>query len=274
MGYDSSGLGKYPFIPVNLDMICEPLDVILQTENVIAEKKRNPAVTIFPGVSAFVGGDVVSGMYALDFDKKNEISLLIDLGTNGEIALGNKDRILVTSTAAGPAFECGSIGWGSEMIETAALLLENGIMDETGLLADEYFDKGYPMTYTEEGEQIYFTQKDIRSLQLAKAAIRAGVETLLLRYGVTVEQISKVYIAGGFGYFLNTEKAAVIGMLSKEMALKAETVGNSSLAGVYKFLYDDGGSKAIDTIKAVSQEIVLAEDTAFNDFYMNSMLFE
>lgn len=274
MGYDTSGLGRYPFTPVNLDMICESMSTVLQMENVTAQDIKDSLITIFPGISAFVGGDIVSGLYALSFDKNSEINLLIDLGTNGEIALGNKDRILVASTAAGPAFECGSVGWGSEMIETAALLLENGIMDETGLLEDKYFENGYPITYTEEGEQIYFTQKDIRSLQLAKAAIRAGVEILLLHYGITVDEVSNVYLAGGFGYYLDIQKAATVGLLSKELALKSKAVGNTSLAGAGRFLYDKEGTMAIEDIREVSEDVVLSNDDLFNEFYMKFMLFE
>lgn len=312
-GYDCSGLGKYPFAPVNLDMICEPLDAILGTkmaENVTAKKDENPVLTILPGISAFVGGDIVSGLYALDFHKKDEIGLLIDLGTNGEIALGNKDSILVTSTAAGPAFEGGNIRWGTGsvsgavcsvaisnqnaddvevqtihdkppcgicgtgVIEIMAELLAQGIVDETGLLSEEYFDKGFPIAKTADGEQIVFTQKDIRELQLAKAAIRAGVEALLLRYGITADEISKVYLAGGFGYSLNMKKAAAIGMLPKELAMKALAVGNTSLAGTCRFLYDYDGNAAIENIRAVSEEIILAKDSVFNELYINAMSFE
>ena len=324
MGYESSGLGRYPFTPVNMDMICEPMDVILRMENVTARDAANPLVTIFPGISAFVGGDILSGLYALEFDKKSEINLLIDLGTNGEIALGNKDRILVASTAAGPAFEGGNISWGmgsiagavssvkinrrkmerigargyanaehnydvkiqtiydklpcgicgTGVIEIMAELLENKIADETGLLTDEYFDRGFPVAKTAEGEQIVLTQKDIRELQLAKAAIRAGVETLILRYGINADEISKVYLAGGFGYFLDVKKAAVIGMLPKELIAKTEAVGNTSLAGTARFLYDKEGNIAIESIRAVSEDVVLAKDSSFNELYMKFMYFE
>lgn len=325
MGYDCSGLGKYPFAPVNLDMISEPVDALLGAEiveNRTVKKEEIPEVIIFPGISAFVGGDILSGLYALDFHKKDEICLLIDLGTNGEIALGNKDRILVASTAAGPAFEGGNISWGTGsvagavssvkinrrntngtkedadagqiydvtvrtihdkvpcgicgtgVIEIMSELLKQGIVNETGLLSDKYFDNGFPIVKTADGKQIVFTQKDIRELQLAKAAIRAGVETLLLRYGITEKEISRVYLAGGFGYFLNMEKAAVIGMLSKKLAKKAEAVGNTSLAGANKFLLDNEGDIALESIKAVSEEIVLAKDSAFSDLYMNAMFFE
>lgn len=272
MGYDCSGLGVYPFTPVNMDVINDTADAILGLDNTEAIQKTLD-ITIFPGISAFVGGDIVSGLYELDFANKNEISLFIDLGTNGEMALGNKEKLLVTSVAAGPAFEMGPVTWGSNVIEIVSGLLENGIIDETGLLADEYFDDGYPIGTAEDGRQIIFNQKDVRDLQLAKAAVRAGVETLIKRYEITSEQIAKVYLAGGFGSHLDVDKAAVIGMLPKELAEKAEIIGNSSLAGCVKFLRDEGRMDFIQSIKDISEPVMLAKDTFFEKKYMENMSF-
>lgn len=301
MGCPCDSLGVYPFEPVNIDFIKESFPEILNSEECEAE------VEILPGISTYVGGDIVSGLYACGFDKSEEISLLVDLGTNGEMALGNKDRILVTSTAAGPAFEGGNITWGTGsvagaicsvkiadgkaqvktiqdqppvgicgtgVVETAAELVKAGIVEDTGLLAEEYFDDGFPLAETEEGKTIAFTRKDIREIQLAKAAVRAGAETLMLRYGVEKEQIAHVYLAGGFGYKLDKEKAVSIGMLPPELCDRIEAVGNSSLSGAAQYLNDRNGEKALQEIVRVSSEVNLSSDKDFNDFYVDYMMFE
>jgi len=133
------------------------------------------------------------------------------------------------------------------------------------------------------------TQKDIRELQLAKAAIRAGIETLCVRYGVSKEQVSRVYLAGGFGYRLDVEKAMAIGMLPEEFAGRILAVGNSALAGTVRFMREsqsietcsDGNknrernaSQVLQEIVNVSEEIGLSTDKDFNEFYMEHMMFE
>ena len=231
---------------------------------------------------------------------------MIDLGTNGEMGIGNRNKILVTSTAAGPAFEGGNITWGTGsiqgaicnvdlkdnqlnirtigdtepvgicgtgVIETAAELVKAKLIDETGLMAEEYFEDGYPLAKTAKGELIVFTQKDIRELQLAKSAIRAGVETLILRYGVNYNQIDKVYLAGGFGFKMDMEKAVAIGLLPEELRGKMEAVGNSSLGGAVKYLTEETSRAFLEHIVMVSSEIDLANDITFNDFYMKYMFF-
>lgn len=301
MGYPCDSLGVYPFTPVNIDFIRGSFAEIMGSEICTAE------VILLPGISTYVGGDIVSGLYACGLDKEKEVSLLIDLGTNGEMAIGNCDKILTTSTAAGPAFEGGNITWGTgsipgaicsvsidngtasvktirdEMptgicgtgvVETVAELLKEELIDETGLLDDDYFDDGFCLAETADGEEILFTQKDVREIQLAKAAIRAGVETLLIRYGIEKEQVKKVYLAGGFGYKLDLEKAFAIGMIPQEFRGKVEAVGNSSLHGAVKYLSEAQGDADVKRIADVSEEVGLSTDKDFNEFYMDAMMFE
>ena len=303
MGYDCQSLGVYPFTPVNIDFISGKTGEILGTaDNDLSETKTE----LLPGISTYVGGDIVSGMYACGFGQTEDICLLIDLGTNGEMALGNKERILVTSTAAGPAFEGGNITWGTGsipgaicsvqikngeavirtindeiptgicgtgVVETTAELLTAELLDETGLLDDDYFDDGFPLEKTADGEEIVFLQKDVREIQLAKAAVRAGAETLLLRYGVSKEDVKHVYLAGGFGYRLDTDKAIAIGMIPEEFADRIEAVGNSSLAGAAKYVCDPLGKEAMQKLIEVSEEISLSTDKDFNELYMEYMMF-
>ncbi len=276
-GYDCSGLGSYPFTPVNLEFVnttAKTLGLHINRSEMAREKEADtPDITIFPGISAFVGGDIVSGLYALDFINKEEISLLIDLGTNGEMVLGNRNRAIAASVAAGPAFERGAVIWGSDVIDITSRLLREGIMDETGLLMEQYFDKGYPVSQTEDGRQIFFTQQDIRKLQLAKAAVRAGIETLIEEYGIVAEQIDKVYLAGGFGYYLDAKKAAFIGMIPQELAEKTESVGNSSLAGCVKYLQNACAEEDIKRIVSTVSHVELANNDNFQKKYVKNMLF-
>jgi uncharacterized 2Fe-2S/4Fe-4S cluster protein (DUF4445 family) len=300
MGYDCDTLGVYPFTPVNISFIKGSF------EEMFGSRDLNAEVVLLPGISTYVGGDITSGLYACGFDQKEEISLLVDLGTNGEMAIGNKDRILVTSTAAGPAFEGGNIAWGmgsvpgaicsveiqegnpivrtirdahpvgicgTGVVETVSELVKEEIVDEMGLLDEDYFEDGFPLAKTEEGEEIVFTQKDVREIQLAKAAIRAGVETLLLRYGVEKEQVKNVYLAGGFGYKLDRQKAVSIGMLPEEFLDRIEAVGNSSLAGAAKYLREADGEAVLQKLAEESEEINLSADKKFNEYYMDAMMF-
>ena len=239
------------------------------------------------------------------FDVNKEICLFLDLGTNGELAIGNRERLLVTSTAAGPAFEGGniSIGMGSVpgaiskitsregklypetiggkkpigicgtgVIELCSELLKNGIMDHTGLLQSDYFDEGYPIDQ-EDGKQLRFLQKDIRELQLAKAAIRAGIELLIKSYGCTYEAISKVYLAGGFGFVLPIEKSVHIGLLPKQLEKRMVAIGNSSLAGAVRYTIDPDFPARLDKLAGMAQEIHIANQEEFQELYIQHMNF-
>ncbi|MCR5428120.1 MAG: ASKHA domain-containing protein [Lachnospiraceae bacterium] len=286
-GYSCEGLGTAPFTPVSTALTDTPSGLLL------------------PGISAFVGADIVAGIYSCGFG--DDLSLLIDLGTNGELALGTKDRILVASTAAGPAFEggnisCGTAGipgaicdvtlcdedgkepivlkliggaekpvgiCGTGVIALVAELIKQGLVDETGLLDERLHGR---IRLSADGK-VTFTQKDIRELQLASAAVRGGIETLLDEYGAAAGDIKHVYIAGGFGTELDPDKAVTIGLLPKELSDKCESVGNSSLSGAVKYASDPKGAEALDNIVKVSREIILADSEAFKAHFMEHMNF-
>lgn len=293
MGYSCAGLGAYPFTPVELGFINTFSDELFATV------ERLPVV-ILPGISVFVGGDITGGLLACGFDKLEKPCLLVDMGTNGEMALGNRDRIIVTGTAAGPAFEggnisCGvgsipgaisrvymeegSLGYetinnvtpvglcGTGVIELVSELLQEGIIDNTGLLMDPYFDTGYPVA------DMSFTQKDIRELQLAKAAIRAGITILTKSYGISMGDLDRVYIAGGFGYYLDIQKAAGIGLLPDLVINKTQGVGNTSLSGAILAMTNPEVNDRIKHIISIAEEIHLSNDKDFNDIYIQHMSF-
>jgi uncharacterized 2Fe-2S/4Fe-4S cluster protein (DUF4445 family) len=141
-------------------------------------------------------------------------------------------------------------------------------------LEEDYFEDGVSLAKDAQGEDIIFWQQDVREIQLAKSAVRAGLECLLLKFGVTYEDIAHVYIAGGFGYKMDLSKAAGIGMLPKELLPKMQAVGNSSLGGAMAGLLGAQAVEEMEQIVAKSEEVSLAMSKEFNDFYMDYMMFE
>ena len=305
MGYSCKTLGVVPFTPVNIGIIESSFNELFGRFS--RELTEDIPVVLLPGISTYVGADITAGMLHNNFDISDKICVLIDLGTNGEMAIGNRDRIMVTSTAAGPAFEGGNISCGvgsikgaichvsienghvsletigndsptgicgTGVIETVCELLKNDLIDETGMLDEDYFDDGFVLDRKADGEEISFTQADVREIQLAKSAIRAGFETLLKRYGAVYEDIDALYLAGGFGYKIDQAKAAAIGMLPEELLPKIKAVGNSSLAGAIDFIAQSDAMERCKKIIEHSEEISLATDKDFNRMYTEYMFFE
>ncbi|MFA9377416.1 MAG: ASKHA domain-containing protein [Lachnotalea sp.] len=300
-GYSCETLGTYPFEAVSLTL------EDLSYKDVFQRNTFDQAcVILLPSTTTFVGADITAGIYVCDIFQSETVSILIDLGTNGEMAIGNKDKILVTSTAAGPAFEGGNIEWGigsipgaicnvkiqenqtivktiqeeaavgicgTGVIEIVAELVEQSIVDDTGMMEEPYFTEGYPIADNAQGEKIVFTQKDVREIQLAKAAVRAGLETLMLRFGVSYLDIDRVYIAGGFGYHMDLKKAITIGMLPKELESKMIAAGNTSLAGASRFLHRKQDETILKEIAQNTKEISLSMDQKFQEYYMEYMFY-
>lgn len=300
-GLSCESLGVFPFTPVEIGTIEKSFATLFDSPLL------NCPVTILPGISTYVGADIVSGMNALGFAQSESINLLVDLGTNGEMAIGNKDRVLCTSVAAGPAFEGGNISCGTGsipgaissititddnkvdyktisdkppagicgtgVVECVAELLRTNLIDETGAL-DDGLDDGFFITTSTNDSNIRFTQKDVREIQLAKSAVRAGMEVLISEYGIDYAQINKVYIAGGFGFKLDHKKAIEIGMFPSGLADKIESAGNTSLLGAVQYLLNPNSKKTVKNIVAISTEIALSTNPMFNDLYMEHMMFE
>lgn len=327
MDYDVSRLGQSPFTPITLDLLEE------SWENMFP-------VYIAPGISTFVGGDIVAGLYALSMlpgqktgkakkvvteqaeteqavteqavperavteqvvtdestpaknrQDSGKIKMLIDLGTNGEMAVTDGDRMIVTATAAGPAFEGGASAQviGTDMIALTAELLQTNVIEETGYMA----------TSPCQVRGITITQKDIRDLQLAKAAVRAGTEILWQLLDKTgnrekilpqspeqpeteqtrTEQaygLQRVYLAGGFGYYLDVEAAFSIGLLPDRMRGKVQAVGNTSLEGAYRLGRDFHKKvllkEEIQEMLARIEHVNLAKQEAFDELYIKYMNF-
>lgn len=216
MGWNTIELGRSPFRASRLSGAETELD--------------GAGCFVLPGFSAFVGGDIMAGCQACGMAEREEITLLIDLGTNGELMLGNRYRRIACATAAGPAFEGGANRgiWGADMIRLLATLRRNDILDETGLLAEPYFDRGIRIG------NVRITGEAVRSVQLAKAAIAAGIEILLEKYGISGEAVDRVVLAGGFGYYLDPEDAAWIGLLPPVFTDRTVAGGNTALSGALR----------------------------------------
>lgn len=300
MGYSCEALGVYPFTPVNIHTIHTTGRELFGDAPVEVQEIE---ITVCPGISAYVGGDITAGLFALEFGSREKPSLLIDLGTNGEMAIGNRERILTASTAAGPAFEGGNIvcGTGSipgavcglsieggkayletiggkkpagicgtGVVETVYELLKKEMVDETGRMEDPLFEEGFLLS--QEGD-IRFYQKDVRELQLAKSAVRAGLETLLLKYGITYDEVEHIYIAGGFGCQMDVHKAVGIGLFPAVCEGKIVAVGNTSLKGAVKYLIDDGAQEETERLVGTAEEVSLSDSREFQEFYMEYMCF-
>ena len=248
-----------------------------------------------PCFGAFVGADIYTAILASGMCRRPETALLIDLGTNGEIALIHDGQLLCCSTAAGPAFEgssirCGGVSMegavdhvtieeegitfttiggapaqcicGSGLIDLLACLLEKEIVDETGAMEEG----PYHLT-----EHVALYQEDVRQLQLAKGAIRAGMETLLQRAGLTAGQVDALYVAGGFGTVLDLNHAAAIGLIPEELVAKTKVLGNAALTGAVLELLSPTEEAAI---LSHAQCLNLSECKEFTDLFMESMLFD
>lgn len=254
-GLPVDGLSRYPFCPETLSEQRIQID--------------GHTAFLLPGISAFVGADLLAGVLACGMQRREEISLLIDLGTNGEMVLGNREKLLCTATAAGPAFEgrSDSAAFGTDLIAGIAELLQQGRVDRTGLLGDAWFETG---ALCREGK-IRITQEDIRAVQMAKAAVYAGICVLLREYGIGLSEISAVWLAGGFGYALDADSAAQIGLFPRELTGRVRAVGNTSLEGAY--CYGRGQKDQADAVRRISRAVNLAQDPAFEPLYLEHLNF-
>lgn len=270
-----------------------------------------------PCVAGYVGGDISSGLLSSGLYKTPGRSLFLDVGTNGEMALGGEDGFICCAVASGPAFEgagicCGMastegaishVSWdnglklqvigggapkglcGSGLIELLALLLERGIVDGSGrLLAAEEAPAGYEkwlgedengngIFYLTEDRSVYFCAKDVRQIQLAKAAVAAGIAVLLKEAGVGAEELNGLYLAGGFGTHLSPESAAAIGMIPRELVGRCKVLGNAALSGAQTALLDLKDRAKLLDVQRCCKYLELSGNEDFNEEYPEQMMF-
>jgi len=299
LGLSCRTIGAYPFTPVTLDFLR------LKYGDIFPGGGFSCAVDLLPGLSAYVGADIASGILFVDLFKSAQPAILLDMGTNGEMALSCGGRLYCTSTAAGPAFEGGNIQWGTGSVpgaissvkflgETCLIttidgeppcgICGSGVIDTVAeCLAHEFiapsgrFERdragSVMLGVTSGGEQIRFTQKDVREVQLGKSAIRSGIDVLVRTAGLEYGDIGMFYVAGGFGSRMNFENGVAISLFPQEFSGRMRAVGNSALGGLVKYLTDESAEGELEAITRSSAEFDLSEDKAFNKMFIANMSF-
>lgn len=319
-GIDPSALGELPFSPAFRDAL------EFTARDLPLHVHPCAKITVFPQIGGFVGGDTTAGIVATRLDRFIEPTLLVDIGTNGEIVLKHGSGLLATSVAAGPAFEgariingmratSGAIEkvildgevklnvigntkpvglCGTGLIDIAAELLRVGILDITGriLPPDEVpatvpsalrdrlvMDKGethfllVPKAESATGSPILLYQRDIRELQLANAAIRAGINILLKMANLEASQLGAILLAGGFGNFIRRNHARRIGMLPPISCDKIRFVGNTSSFGAKRVLLSTQEKDYAARVVKQVRHVDLSLDPDFHLEFSNAMLF-
>ena len=252
-----------------------------------------------PCMNAYVGGDITCAVLSSGICESDKTTLLCDIGTNGEMALWKNGSLFVTSAAAGPAFEGAEISCGCQnvlgavnrvtvdnskiigetvgnakaigingtgLIDAVASFLELGFIDNTGYASA-------PLIINTSNGSIELTQDDIRALQLAKAAIRAGVETLIESTDTKIDEIDELLIAGSFGSNLSIPSAVRIGLIPKELENKTKCIGNASLGGAAEMLFDGANVKKAEDIAKNSKHIQLGGSEEFYDRFIKAIDF-
>ncbi|NQT71502.1 MAG: DUF4445 domain-containing protein [Chloroflexi bacterium] len=319
LGLPPDGIAEAPFAPVLSDgMTIKASDIDLQL---------HPEALLYtmPMKSGYIGGDLISVILASGAtEQEDKIILGLDLGTNGEIFLGNRKRLMTCSAAAGPAlegarissgmiakdgaieavgFEKGNLQYrdianikpkglcGSGLVDLIAVLLQLGIIDEEGLittprmsiaqgLAPKVINKNgvnnflvAPAEESYDDKPIFLTQQDVRELQLAKAAVAAGIATLMDEMGIGVEDIDQVYMAGALGNYVNPHSAIRIGLIPRIDTDKITSLGNAASTGASMALlskfYWQMANELIDFI----EHIELSSRLDFNEYYVEHMDF-
>lgn len=248
-------------------------------------------------MSAFVGADITAALLASGICENTQTSMLVDIGTNGEMAVWHSGELRCCSTAAGPAFEGAGLSMGmtgaagaidhirlengslhahvigggeargicgSGVVDALACLLETEQLDETGLLEED------PTVLM---DAVSLSQKDIRMVQLAKSAICAGLNTLLDTAGLSWDEVSGLSVAGGFGSYLNLENAGKIGLLPEEILPRVCVIGNASLDGAALLLLDETLRAKSEQMAQRAHTVELHANPVFADYYMEGMLF-
>jgi uncharacterized 2Fe-2S/4Fe-4S cluster protein (DUF4445 family) len=300
LGFSCATLGQYPFTPVTLDFVSCAYPELFEGD-------LSCEVITLPGISTYVGADITAGIFFTDMHKSADPTLLMDIGTNGEMALMVSGKLLCTATAAGPAFEGGNILWGTGSIPGAisqvawqdgkfeiktignrppAGICGSGVVDavyeglKSGLIqANGKFNTTVPksgifLAKTTDGQDITFCQMEVRELHLAKSAIRSGLDALINYAGLFYDDIKTLYIAGGFGFNLNFNSGAGIGLIPKDLHGKIRLIGNSSLGGAVRYLTDRYSEESIDAIVSMASEYSLPKDARFNEMFLGNIGFD
>ncbi len=311
-GIDPQFIREEPYIPA------ATFFPLIRGKSVGFQIDPQAVVYSMPDVASYVGGDITAGVLVSQIHKQDAVSLFIDIGTNGEIVLGNKDWLVTAACSAGPAFEGSGIKFGmramegaieeveidpktfevnyrvigdvkpigicgSGMIDSLAEMYLNGVIDQKGKIREEAGSKRirkgesgleYVLAWRVESainKEIVITEVDLDNLIRAKAAIYAGFSTLLTHMGMTFADIEKLYIAGGFGRYIDVERAVTIGMLPDLPVDKFIFLGNTSIMGAYYALLCDRLRHEAEEIAKKMTYIELSVSRSFMDEYLSAL---
>lgn len=307
-GLDPSSIREEPYIPtINIFPVWRAGAAKIRINS------QAPVYTL-PSVGSYVGGDIVAGVLASKMHRSPEIALFMDIGTNGEIAVGNNEWLITAACSMGPCFEgsgirhgmrategaiesvkidpvtfeptLGVIGdtkpvgiCGSGMIDAISELFFTGLIDQRGKFATDLKtrrikieDEGPEyILYRGELRDIVLTEADVENVIRAKAALYAGVSVLLKEVGLSLDIVERIYIAGGFGNYLDIDKAIMIGMLPDLPEEKFSFIGNTSIAGAYLCLLSRKMRQEAEEIARKMTYMELSVLRGFMDEYMSAL---
>lgn len=295
---------KVPFSDINYDGV----ECIASNLGLLEYKEA--LVHVLPGIHGHVGSDTLGCIMEKKLINCKGITLLVDIGTNGEIVLAKDGKMIVCSAAAGPAFEGATLQQGmvakdgaitsisivddkinveyigsskensypvgicgTGVLDALSELYTNGYMDSTGRLQAQYGTQNYVTLYKDDYRKVVLTQKDIREVQLAKGAIYTAILLLLKNTGTSIDDVDRIYLAGAFGSKANYEKIIRIGLLPKVNINIIKSIGNAALNGASKFLLGDISKDEIKKIRDNCSYLELATNEEFNDTFINALSF-
>ena len=315
-GIDPQYIREEPYIPV------ATFFPLIRGRSIGLRSAPGAIVYFMPNVASYVGGDITAGVLASQVHKRDEVVLFIDIGTNGEIVLGNKDWLVTAACSAGPCFEGSGIKFGmramegaieevgidpktfevtyqvigdvkpigicgSGMIDALAEMFLSGVINQKGRIREEIGSERvrrgesgleYVLVWRAEtaiNKDIVLTEVDLDNLIRAKAAIYAGFATLLGHVGVTFDNVagnvSMVYIAGGFGRYIDVERAITIGMLPDISVDRFKYLGNTSIMGAYYVLLCDRLRLEVEDTARRMTYVELSVSRSFMDEYMSAL---
>jgi uncharacterized 2Fe-2S/4Fe-4S cluster protein (DUF4445 family) len=257
------------------------------------------AIELVQPLGGFVGSDLLAGVTHCRLTARSAPALLVDFGTNSEIALWDGERLWATAVAGGPAFEAAGIGcgvaaepgaihhltrspggaWqgevlepgpprgicGSGLVDLLAILRAGGEIDELGRFVRE------PVTLMVKGERFALSKADVDALQRAKAAVAAGIEVLCRRAGVRFDEIDVLHLAGSFGEHLDAEHARCIGLLPPVPAARVRFAGNTALQGALDLLISDEAEAVLARVRRGCTLVNLSLEEEFEELFLEHL---
>ena len=292
LGLPVDNLAKVPFAPILTAMEQIPAGKVLKLW-------ENAELLIVPDIAGFVGADTVACILAADMDRLHEMTLLVDIGTNGEMVLGNREKMIACSAAAGPALEGAGIRFGMGgrdgaidhvYLEGGTLqctvigggkaegICGSGLIDAVAAALDAGWLNARGKILTGDGlihltEDIFLDQEDIRQVQLAKGAIAAGIQLMADAMSISFSEVNAVYLAGAFGCYMDPRSACRIGLLPKELEDKITAIGNAARQGANILACSLEGEKRVERILARTEALELSTLPGFPRCFAKNMRF-